>query len=133
MKKFIFSIVAALVLCIGVFAIPKTDSPANKSASVSVAKTTPATAVSIDNLATFNFEVAAIPTDLATAAINLNQTSRTATDLRSNPSTAIATDTSPPSSFADLSFEAFEHPDYKVPLGSPKPVEATARNGSQFN
>ena len=133
MKKFIFSIVAALVLCIGVFAIPKAV-PTNASASVSVAKTTPATAVAIDNsFAAFIFEAAAIPTDLATAAINLNQTSRTATDLRINPSTAIATDTSPPVSNTDLSCEAFEHPDYKVPLGSPKPVEATARNGSQFN
>lgn len=132
MKNFIFSIVAVLVLCIGVFAIPKAVSPADMSVSASVAKTTPATAVSIDNLSIANFDVQSVTSTVEVAAIAFDQTNRTATvSSRINPTTDFATDHSPPLTGADRSTaKAFEHPDDKVPLGSPKPVEATARNGS---
>lgn len=140
MKKLIFSIATLLMLCIGIFAIPKADLPTiNESASVTVADFS---AVSIDTPTINHFEVtdrvtpamevAASPTDLATTAIGINQTNRIATVSRTNPSIPIAaaTNSSPPNS-ADQSSEAIDRRDNdNVPLGSPKPVEATARNGS---
>lgn len=139
MKNLIFSIVTILVLCIGVFAIPKAELPTTtESASVTVADTS---AFSIDTPTINHFEVtdrvtpamevAASPPDLATAAIAINQTNRTATVSRTNPSTAYAKDHSPPPTCGNKSTEANRRTDNdNVPLGSPKPVEATARNGS---
>ena len=140
MKNFIVSFAIGLMLCVGVFAIPIPDIPASEPSCVNVTSTAPAIVTSVDVQPINHFEVAAYaateevatasPTDIAvTAAIANKTTNRTATALGINQ-LKVDANASPPSDYGKLVDQPFDAENENVPLGSPKPVEATARNGS---
>lgn len=138
MKNFIVSFAIGLMLCVGVFAIPIPDIPASEPSFVNVTSTAPAIVTSVDVQPINHFEVtqavategvAASPSDIATAAIAKATTTRTATVLGINQ-LKIDVNPSPPSYYGKLVDQPFDAVNDCVPLGPPKPVEATARNGS---
>ncbi|MEQ1644231.1 MAG: hypothetical protein ABL959_12360 [Pyrinomonadaceae bacterium] len=140
MKNFIVSFAIGLMLCIGVFAIPIPDIPASEPSFVNVTSTAPAIVTRVDVQPINHFEVtqavategvaATSPSDTAMAADAKATTNRTATVSGTNQFRA-ATDTSPPPNYnGKQPDQPLDNENDYVPLGPPKPVEATARNGS---
>jgi|CXWL01.1.fsa_nt_gi hypothetical protein len=137
--KFICAMAIATLLSVAAFAMPPgpnidTGTPAvERSAPFSLSVATfdvAAIQADADRNSVPAFEVAISPPDIAVEVASVNTANRTATVPRTNQLRADA-NTSPPSDHnGKLVGQPFDAENAYVPLGSPKPVEATARSGS---